>query len=156
MYLQLYYSAMSSSTASGPQGCTNFKLRQLTRRVSHHYDVELGKLGLKTTQFSLISHIAKLGPIAPGKLAQAMTMDASTLTRNLKPLIDAGWVMLEPGNDARSRLVTLTQSGLALRTQARRHWKTAQEKLNRQLGVERVAALHLLLDQSLACLAQDQ
>lgn len=147
---------MSSSTASGPQGCTNFKLRQLTRCVSHHYDFKLGKLGLKTTQFSLISHIAKLGPIAPGKLAQAMTMDASTLTRNLKPLIDAGWVVLEPGNDARSRLVTLTQSGLALRTQARRHWKTAQEKLNRQLGIERVATLHLLLDQSLACLVQAQ
>ena len=26
-----------------PQGCTNFKLRQLMRRVANHYDVELAK-----------------------------------------------------------------------------------------------------------------
>lgn len=137
------------TTTLSPQGCTNFKLRQLTRRVSHHYDLELAKTGLKTTQYSLLSHVAKMGPINPGKLAQAMTMDASTLTRNLKPLIDAGWVSLQPGADARSRLVTITSEGLAMRLQAKRHWKAAQESLNRLLGVEQVVALHALLDASL-------
>jgi DNA-binding MarR family transcriptional regulator len=140
------------TTAAEPQGCTNFKLRQLTRRVSHHYDHELAKTGLKTTQYSLLSHIAVMGPINPGKLAKAMTMDASTLSRNLKPLIDAGWVSLKPGADARSRLVVITDAGLALRAQAKRHWKAAQLSLNRLLGVEHVAALHALLDASLESL----
>ncbi len=26
-----------------PQGCTNLKLRQLTRRVTQYYDAEVGK-----------------------------------------------------------------------------------------------------------------
>ena len=143
----------SNKTTTRPQGCTNFKLRQLTRRVSHHYDHELAKTGLKTTQYSLLSHVAVMGPINPGKLAQAMTMDASTLTRNLKPLIDAGWVTLEPGADARSRLVVITNEGLAMRSQAKRHWKAAQDSLNRLLGVEHVAALHALLDASLDSLS---
>lgn len=143
----------SSKTTTTPQGCTNFKLRQLTRRVSHHYDLELAKTGLKTTQYSLLSHVAVMGPINPGKLAQAMTMDASTLTRNLKPLIDAGWVALEPGADARSRLVVITSEGLAMRAQAKRYWKAAQDSLNRLLGVEHVAALHALLDASLESLS---
>ena len=30
-------------TAVKPQGCTNFKLRQLMRRVAQHYDAEVGK-----------------------------------------------------------------------------------------------------------------
>ena len=83
-----------------PQGCTNFKLRQLMRRVAAHYDAEMARCGLKTTQYSLLSHVLKLGPIRPGDLAAAMKMDASTLTRNLRPLVDAGWVTLEAGTDA--------------------------------------------------------
>ena len=73
-----------------PQGCTNLRLRQLARRVTQHYDLELVKAGLKTSQYSLLSHVFKLGPIRPGDLAQAMTLGASTLTRNLKPLLNAG------------------------------------------------------------------
>ena len=92
-----------NKTPVKPQGCTNFKLRQLVRRVSQLYDQELAKAGLKTTQYSLLSHVLKLGPIRPGDLAAAMTMDASTLTRNLKPLVAAGWVVLGQGSDARSR-----------------------------------------------------
>lgn len=136
-----------------PQGCTNFKLRQLMRRVAHHYDAEMAQCGLKTTQYSLLSHVLKLGPIRPGDLAVVMKMDASTLTRNLRPLVDAGWVALEAGVDARSRLVHITDAGRDKRAQAQRHWKAAQLALNETLGVERVKALHVLVDDSLALLA---
>ena len=46
-------------------GCTNFKLRQLMRRVAQHYDLEMAGAGLKITQYSLLSHVLKLrGPAA--------------------------------------------------------------------------------------------
>jgi DNA-binding MarR family transcriptional regulator len=135
-----------------PQGCTNFKLRQLVRRVSHLYDAEVGKAGLKTTQYSLLSHVLKLGPVRPGDLAAAMTMDASTLTRNLKPLLAAGWLQMTAGEDGRSRLVHITEAGRDKRAEAQRHWKAAQQALNQRLGVERVGAIHALVDESLALL----
>lgn len=144
---------MPADRPTTPQGCTNFKIRQLMRQVSQHYDAELGKAGLKTTQYSLLSHVLKLGPIRPGELAQVMRMDASTLTRNLKPLVDAGWLRVEPGADERSRSVTITDTGRAKRDEAQRHWKAAQDKINRTLGVERVLALHALIDDSLALLS---
>jgi len=128
-------------------------LRQLVRRVSQHYDQELAKAGLKTTQFSLLSHVLKLGPLRPGELAAAMTMDASTLTRNLKPLLAAGWVLQEAGDDGRSRSIHITDAGRDKRGEAQRHWKAAQEALNDSLGIERVLALHQLLDESLALLS---
>jgi DNA-binding MarR family transcriptional regulator len=136
-------------TGTRPQGCTSFKLRQLVRRVSQLYDQELAKAGLKTTQYSLLSHVLKLGPIRPGELAAAMTMDASTLTRNLKPLIAAGWLELAPGADGRSRSVHLTPAGRDKRAEAQRHWHAAQMQLNQRLGVDTVVALHGLVDQSL-------
>ncbi len=131
------------------QGCTNLKLRQLMRRVTQHYDAEVGKTGLKGTQYSLLSYVLKLGPVRPGDLARAMKVDASTLTRNLKPLVAAGWLALEPGSDGRSRLVSITDSGRDKRTEAQRRWRVAQEGINQLLGVDRVRALHALIDESL-------
>lgn len=136
-----------------PSGCTNLQLRQLMRRVAQHYDAEVGKTGLKGTQYSLLSYVVKLGPIRPGELAQAMMVDASTLTRNLKPLIDAGWVTLTAGSDGRSRLVSVTDTGRGKRAEAQRHWKIAQEQLNELLGIPRVLALHDLIHESLDLLS---
>ena len=142
-----------TTTPALPRGCTNFKLRQLLRRVSQRYDAEMAQAGLKTTQFSLLSSLQALGPSRPGDLAAAMGMEASTLTRNLKPLVAAGWVAQGAGADGRSRRVSLTDAGRAKRADALRCWRVAQQALNATLGVGQVAALHALIDQSLAQLA---
>jgi DNA-binding MarR family transcriptional regulator len=140
-------------TAVKPQGCTNLKLRQLMRRVAQLYDAEVGKTGLRGTQYSLLSYVVRLGPVRPVDLARAMKLDASTLTRNLRPLIDAGLVTQVAGPDARSRLVDATPLGREKRQEAQRRWRVAQEALNRRLGVERVVALHALLDECQELLA---
>lgn len=140
-------------TAVKPQGCTNLKLRQLMRRVAQHYDAEVGKTGLRGTQYSLLSYAVKLGPVRPVDLARAMKVDASTLTRNLRPLLDAGLLALEPGPDARSRFVTATPAGREKRVEAQRRWRVAQESLNERLGARRVVALHALLDECQELLA---
>ncbi|MBL8351695.1 MAG: winged helix-turn-helix transcriptional regulator [Burkholderiaceae bacterium] len=134
------------STDAQPQGCTNFKLRQLLRSVSRRYDEQLGQAGLTGPQFSLLSHVLTLGPIAPSALAERMGMDASTLTRNLRPLAAQGWVLQGPGADARGRLIAITAEGIAKHAEARVHWKRAQQGLNDLLGSAEVAALHQMID----------
>jgi DNA-binding MarR family transcriptional regulator len=138
-----------------PQGCTNLKLRQLMRRVAAHYDAEVGKTGLKGTQYSLLSYVVKLGPIRPVDLAAEMRVSPSTLTRNLRPLIDSGLLALGPGADARSRLVSVTPLGRARRQEAQRRWRVAQEGINEMLGARRVVQLHALLDECLARLSPE-
>ncbi len=140
---------------SKPQGCTNFKLRQLARIVTQDYDAQLDGLGLKITQYSLLSHVLKLGPIRSVDLAKAMSMDSSTLSRNLKPLVAEGWLIIQSGADARSHLIAMTKAGRLKRQEAQRHWHTAQTRLNKKLGEPRVAALHKLLDEALVLLAQE-
>jgi len=136
-----------------PKGCTSFKLRQLGRVVARDYDAHVAACGLKTSQYSLLSHIAALGPVRPVDLAAHMNLDASTLTRNLKPLIAEGWAEMGEGADARSRLIHITEAGRAKRNEARALWQQAQRALNGRLGAARVAALHALIDEALAVLA---
>ena len=141
-----------SRAATGPSGCTNFKLRQLLRAVARHYDVHFARAGIKGTQFSLLTAVIAAEPVQPTELARVMGLDASTLTRNLHVMIEQGWVVQGPGANARSRSIRTTEAGRAKQAEARRHWKRAQLELNERFGTERIGALHALIDDGLALL----
>jgi DNA-binding MarR family transcriptional regulator len=141
---------MNATASAKPRGCTNFKLRQLSRALTRHYDAYVAGTGLKITQYSLLSHVVHQGPIQPVELAHRMNLEASTLTRNLQPLLAHGWIQSGPGADARSRLISATAAGRAKHAEAHRAWKQAQLALNAQLGDARVARLHELIDTCLA------
>jgi DNA-binding MarR family transcriptional regulator len=147
---------LAAPALAAPRGCTNLKLRQASRLVTRHYERHVQPTGLKITQYSLLSHVVVLGPVRAGELAAAMQLDASTLTRNLRPLLQQGWVEMRPGADARSRIVAATPAGVALRQQAQKAWKRAQLALNDRLGADRVAALHALLDETIALLDDNE
>ena len=115
--------------------------------MSRHYDAVVAPTGLKNTQYALLSFVLHYGPIRPTDLAQRLRLEASTLTRNLQPLLAQGWLTLGPGDDARSRLVQITEAGRLKRAEGQRAWKQAQLALNARLGEGRVAALHALIDE---------
>jgi DNA-binding MarR family transcriptional regulator len=134
-----------------PVGCTCFAVRKLMRTVSRLYDQHLAAAGLKTTQYSLLRWIAR-EPVPIAELATRMNTERTTLTRNLKPLVDAGWVVLKPGTDARQRIATITPSGRRVIDSAKAAWHTAQAKLEDALGIAAVRDLHLRIDSALALL----
>ena len=146
--------ATATSTTERVTGCTCFRLRKLTRRITQFYDARLAPAGLRVTQYSLLAHLSRDGPMTMSVLADAMEMDRTTLTRNLQPLADEGLVKLAPGDDARRRVVSSTEAGRQAWLAAREHWRRAQDEVNRALGVEQVAALHALLDGSLTRLKE--
>lgn len=126
--------------------CTCFAIRRLSRQVTQLYDQHLGGVGLKTTQYSLMAHVRTEPGIAMGALAARMGMDRSTLTRNLRPLIDAGWITTGRAHDARSVNVELTERGRELLSRARPHWRAAQAELAAQLGADLAPQLHALAE----------
>lgn len=133
-------------------GCTCFKLRSLSRRVTQLYDQTLAPAGLKVTQYSLLALARRpLGQAAPGvaELSRALFTDRTTLTRNLRPLVDRGLVELGHGNDARSKAVKVTAAGETAFQAARPLWRQAQDRILTTVGAQEVAALHLLIDRLL-------
>ena len=74
-------------------------------------------------------------------------MDRTTLTRNLKPLIDAELLQLAPAkHDARVRVVRITRTGRARHAKAARLWQVAQDEVERTVGRSQVRSLHTLFD----------
>ncbi|MGZ5200462.1 MAG: MarR family winged helix-turn-helix transcriptional regulator [Telluria sp.] len=132
-----------------PLGCSCFRMRRLARAMSRLYDQHLAPVGLKTTQYSVLANAARAAlPVA--ELAERLGTERTTLTRNLKPLCEAGWVVLVPGQDSRQRIVTITDAGRAKLKEAWPAWRAAQDAFERQLGVKQVRTLHTQLDATLA------
>lgn len=132
--------------ASAELNCTAYRLRKATRRVTALYDASLGPTGLTVTQFSVLAMIATAGPRPMSGLADALGMDASTLTRTLKPLLGRGEVAIVAGDDKRMKRVALTDQGKESVGLAVPYWRAAQKRVERALGGE-IASLHDLLRQ---------
>jgi hypothetical protein len=63
----------SPSKLAAAGGCTCFKLRRLTRRVTAVYDRALSAAGIRVTQYSLLSHLRGLRGVPISQLAESWT-----------------------------------------------------------------------------------
>ncbi|HEX2885823.1 MarR family winged helix-turn-helix transcriptional regulator [Vineibacter terrae] len=132
-----------------PSQCTLLRLRRTARRVTQIYDHHLAPLGLRVTQYSLLGRLMGQPPMAIGSFAEIMGMDRTTLTRNIRPLIRAGWVELVAGDDRRQRAITLTAEGKAMFRRAVPLWRQAEGTLRAAVGTDAVIELQHLLDHTL-------
>jgi DNA-binding MarR family transcriptional regulator len=113
--------------------CLCNALRQASRAVSRLYDDELRDVGLRTTQYSLLRYLKQFSGVRQRDLGTLTSLDETTLTRNLRPLIDAGWVAIDAGEDRREKLIRLTDAGTIKLTEARPAWERAQERMRSRL-----------------------
>jgi DNA-binding MarR family transcriptional regulator len=119
----------TSQTKLTTTPCLCNALRQASRAVSRLYDEELRGVGLRTTQYSLLRVLARAGQVRQGDLSGLTSLDETTLTRNLRPLVKAGWIAVRSGDDRREKLVTITQAGSAKLAEARAAWERAQTRM---------------------------
>ena len=137
-----------SQKADDPVSCTSGNLRRATRAVSQIYDGALAPVGLKGTQFTLLAALSKLGEVPLTRLAEALVLDRTTLSRNLQPLMDQGFIRSVSDQDRRVRRLALTARGRRKLDQALPHWRDAQRRMVEGLGPERWS--RLLTDLSMA------
>src|SRR3984893_9582592 len=81
--------------------CLGFKARLLSRVITAVYDDALAEVGLKVSQFGVLSAIDNQDKTRPNQLAESLEMDESTLSRNVARMCARGWLRLEPGGDDR-------------------------------------------------------
>ena len=137
---------MSPEWVAAPEECTCLAVRQAARRVTQFYDQFLASAGLRTTQFSILAKLRRLGERSINELAAEMVMDRTTLGRNVLPLEREGLISIEPGRtDRRSKTVKLTSEGRKRLDEAREGWRAAQAGFARAFGEERTVLLRSLL-----------
>lgn len=127
-------STESTGTLS-PYLCHCLVSRQIARHVSRIYDRHLAPTGISAGDLAILEFLANERSIAIPELAAMMFLERTTLLRNLKPLIDAGY--LETARDQvqkRRHTVSLTKAGEQKRVEAHSFWLAAQEAFEQETG----------------------
>jgi len=121
--------------------CSCFAARRTARTITQHYEQHLKPSGLTVTQFTLLAMLSLAGPQPLSRFAGRLGLDRTTLTRNLKPLRDRGWVTESATGDRRVRLLAITKRGTTAARAALPHWREAQRSIARRLGADTIDAL---------------
>ena len=121
--------------------CACFGLRKAARVVTQMYDEALRPSGLGAAQFNLLVAVALMEAPTITRLAGVLAMDPTTLLRNLAPLARDKLINVDPGDDRRTRIVTLAEAGHAALARALPLWRRAQGRIVQHLGAERLAGL---------------
>jgi DNA-binding MarR family transcriptional regulator len=137
---------MEADARLRPESCNCLALRQAARHVTQFYDQFLSSSGLRTTQFSILARLRRLGPMTISALAADLVMDRTTLGRNLQPLEREGFVTVVKGRvDRRSREIRLTNAGAKRLRTAVEGWVKAQAGFEAVFGETRSAELRAML-----------
>ena len=122
--------------AGESNSCACFNLRKITRVVTQIYDDVFRHEGidLKGTQYSLLVNVFAYGPVPITRLSEILVMDRTSLARNVKPLINKGYIKVSSGDDKRKKMVELTRNGKRVLSNAYPHWKSAQKTVVKQIG----------------------
>jgi DNA-binding MarR family transcriptional regulator len=128
----------------GLEDCLCFLLRAAARRASAHYSRHLAPVGLGLPQHAAVGMAAAFErlngrPATISELARALDLDRTTLTRNLKPMVAAGLVTVEPagrgfGQGGRAKAVRATREGRQAYRAGIALWRRAQDELRTVLG----------------------
>jgi DNA-binding MarR family transcriptional regulator len=114
--------------------CTANSLRRASRQVSAAFDEAIAETGLRGTQFTLLTALAIGKEMPLTRLAEVLSLDRTTLTRNLAPLERDKLVESRATPDGRVRKVALTERGQQLLLRALPRWEAAQRRLVDSLG----------------------
>jgi DNA-binding MarR family transcriptional regulator len=128
-----------------PEECNCFAIRSAARHVSQYYDRYLAATGLRTTQFSILAKLKRLGPLTINELARQMVMDRTTLGRNIKPLERDGLVIEPAQSDRRAKELRLTKTGEKHLEAGFEAWSRAQTGFESTFGPRHAAELRRVL-----------
>ncbi len=130
--------------------CLVLHLRKTARRMTATLDRALEPLALTATQFAILGHLCWARD--RGKhwsvqgLADALAMDASSLTRALQPLARRELLTLTAAaTDRRIKQPEATDAGRRLFVAGCHIWQTAHAGLVEDFGPDRAVALLTLL-----------
>ena len=125
--------------------CHCIALRQISLKLTKIYDEALIDTGIKITQYSLLKNIEKIGSSNINNLAIAVQIDRSTLARNLQKLERMKLIFFKFGDDKRNKILSSTPHGNQILIKANVAWKTIQDKITENLGIDKKSIFDLTI-----------
>jgi DNA-binding MarR family transcriptional regulator len=122
--------------------CYCATLRQAARALTSRYDAKLLPVGLRATQFALLQTLEVKRGARIRDLEELLTMDQTTLTRNLAILSRRRLIQVIKRPSAREKCWGVTKSGKDLLEIATPLWRKAQAEVRAQFGAQETSVLH--------------
>jgi DNA-binding MarR family transcriptional regulator len=120
-----------------------------TRSVARLYDRALAEVGLRQVAYTILARLEAEGPISMNGVSARLALDRTTCSREVAPLVRAGLVHVDVGEDRRRRLLRLSDAGAERLARARPHWRRVQQQVEDSFGGQTgdlLDALRALLD----------
>lgn len=114
--------------------CACSKLRMATRKVTRMYDDVMRPVGITPTQFTLLAIVGSSNTVTITELAELLSMERTTLSRNLKPFERDKLLSVSAEGCRRARTVQLSGKGVDILGRALPLWRDAQATLKKQIG----------------------
>jgi len=130
------------------EACACFQLRKASRAVTQLYDAALQPTGLRSTQFVLLAVARIEEPVSLPRLALALGVDRSTLSRNLGPLEADGLVRCARKAGRGGTTVRLSARGVRKLAAAVPYWARVQQAFTDGFGPDRWDALRQRLSEA--------
>src|SRR5262249_11550175 len=134
----IYTQCMEKWNPSELSECYCLAARRRAREITRFYDRRLKEHGLRSTQFSVLAVLAMYDSMPLVKLADALGLERTTLTRSAVLLEKRGWIRSDPSDDARMRPLRLTKSGRQKLEGAFPIWKAAQKEAKKRFGSDSI------------------
>jgi DNA-binding MarR family transcriptional regulator len=90
--------------------------------------------GLGGSMVSILFMIGKKKGINQKSIADALVLDQSTMSRDLKKLVNKGWVSISKGSDPRQSELSLTKEGCLLLEEVSPLWYELHTKVESIIG----------------------
>ena len=119
--------------------CLCGNTRMAARALTALYDAQLAPSGLSSGQLAVLWCVIGGEPLAMGDVARHLVMDKTTVSRNVAALVDAGFVLVRQGEDARVRTLASTARGRRAFRAAMPLWEAAQAQVVERLGETKFA-----------------
>ncbi len=107
--------------------CLCANIREASRVITRLYDDMLNGTGIRSTQLTILMTIKNLVKTTVSNLAGELSMDASTVARNLQLLVKKDFVKITVGTDRRKKIVSLTDVGDKMVIEGLEKWYPAQK-----------------------------
>ena len=105
------------------------------------YDDALRSHGIKFSQMNILTVVTLRGPIQPVEVARILSIEKSTLSRNVRIMEANGWIESHAGEVGNTQLLRVTRQGRRLLRNAAPAWRQAQERVTSLLGERTTASL---------------
>ena len=127
--------------------CIGYRVRMLSRVVSRMYDDAMRPHGVRFSQMNILTTVALKGPIQPVEVGRLLSLEKSTLSRNVRVMEENGWLRSESVTSGVGHQLRITKQGERLYQAAAPAWRKAQKQVEELLGDDGTCAIKRAVDQ---------